>query len=303
MLIELALLTLGGGLLFFGGDWLVDGVTGLAAHLCVPPVIVAFVVMGFGTSAPELFVAMKAMLVPAPDIAMGNVVGSNIANLLLVLAIAALITPLNVDSRVLYIDGAAMIVAAMALGLVAFDGHVSRGDAVLLYLAVLGYLLVRWRSLRDPDDTDAPPTDSLRGPIFMTLCAVVTLPLGAYLFIDGAVSIAQRFGVSEALIGLTVVALGTSLPELASCFAAALRRESDVILGGILGSNVFNGTVVLGGAALVAPIAVADVFLVFWIPIMISASFAAIAFLRSDLLLSRKEASVMLVAYLVIFIV
>ncbi|MEP3278216.1 MAG: calcium/sodium antiporter [Stappiaceae bacterium] len=303
MLVELTLLTLGCGLLFFGGDWLVDGVTGLAEHLRVPPVIVAFVVMGFGTSAPELFVAMNAMLVPSADIAMGNVVGSNIANLLLVLAVAALITPLNVDSRALHIDGAAMMAAAIALCLVAFDGIVSRRDAVLLVLAMVAYLTVRWRTLPHQDRSDEPASGSLRGPVILSICALVALPLGAYLFIDAAIGIVDRFGVSEALIGLTVVALGTSLPELASCVAAALRRKANIILGGILGSNVFNSTIVLGGAAMVSPVTVADSILGFWIPIMMGASLSAIAFLRSDLLLSRKEASLMLAAYLAIFLV
>ncbi|MCK0097448.1 calcium/sodium antiporter [Yoonia sp. F2084L] len=303
MLVELTLLTLGCGLLYFGGDWLVDGVTGLAAHLRVPPVIVAFVVMGFGTSAPELFVAVNAMLVPSPDIAMGNVVGSNIANLLLVLAVAALITPLNVDRRVLHIDGAAMLAAAIALCFVALDGTVSRLDAILLVVAMAAYLILRWRTLPDQDEPDELATESLRGPVIMSICALVALPFGAHLFIDGAIGIANRFGVSEALIGLTVVALGTSLPELASCIAAALRRNANIILGGILGSNVFNSTIVLGGAAIVAPITVTESILGFWLPMMIAASLSTIAFLRTDLLLSRKEASVMLASYLAIFIV
>ncbi len=303
MLLDLVFLALGCGLLFFGGDWLIDGIAGVAAHLRVPPVIVAFVIMGFGTSAPELFVAMQAMFVPSPDIVMGNVVGSNIANLLLVLALTAMIAPLAIDRWVLRIDGAAMLIAAAAIAGVAFDGLISRGDAALLVCAMLGYLILRWRSLPDQSGSDAPPSINLRKTVVICGAALVALPLGAHVFIEGAIGIADRFGVPEGLIGLTIVALGTSLPELAACIAAALRRESGMILGGILGSNVFNSTIVLAGAALVAPVAVSSDFTTFWIPVMAGASLITLAFLRTDFLLTRREASLMLIGYVAIFVV
>lgn len=303
MVAEIALLGLGCSLLFFGGDWIVDGISGLAGHLRIPPVIVAFVVMGFGTSAPELFVALNAMLVSSPDIVMGNVVGSNVANLLLVLALTALIAPLSIDRTVLHVDGSAMLVGAVALAGVAVDGTVSRGDAALLLLGMAIYLALRWKNLPDASDAPDQVSETMRKSVFLCTAALVALPFGAYLFIDGAIGIAVRFGVSEGLIGLTVVALGTSLPELAACIAATLRRQSDMILGGILGSNVFNATVVLGGAALVAPVVVNVSFLTFWIPAMIAASLVTLAFLRTEFLLSRREASIMLVGYLAVFAV
>ncbi|KIT18046.1 calcium/sodium antiporter [Jannaschia aquimarina] len=302
MLLETAFLAAGCGLLFLGGDWLVDGIAGLAGHLRVPPVIVAFVVMGFGTSAPELFVAINAMSVPSPDVAMGNIVGSNIANLLLVLAITALIAPLSIDRDVLRIDGTAMLVGALALAFVCSDGVVSVGDAVGLVAGMLCYLALRWRSLPDTDEAEDPGAHRLWAAAAVCLAALVALPLGANLFIGAAIDIAGRLGVSEAMIGLTVVALGTSLPELAACVAAVLRRHSGMILGGILGSNVFNGTIVLAGAAIVAPVGVGDAFLTFWIPVMVGASVVTLAFLRTGYILCRREAAVMLVAYAALFV-
>lgn len=303
MALDLVVLALGGGLLFYGGDWLVEGIERLAGRLRIPTVIVALVVMGFGTSAPELFVAVNAMVVPSPDVAMGNVVGSNIANLLLVLAITALVAPLAIDRDVLRIDGSAMLAGALAVGAVAMDGVVSRVEAALLICGMLGYLALRWRSLTESEDADGDANERGSRAISLCLVALIALPLGAHFFVGGAIGLARHIGVSEALIGLTVVALGTSLPEMASCIAAAMRRRSEMILGGILGSNVFNGTIVLGGAAVVAPIVAAESFVVFWIPAMLFASLASLIFLRTGFTLTRREASLMIVCYTAIFMI
>lgn len=301
MLLDLAMLTLGCGLLFYGGDWLVDGVLQLAARLRVPHVIVAFVVMGFGTSAPELFVSVNAMLAAAPDIALGNVVGSNIANLLLVMALAGLIAPLATDASILRTDGTAMLASALGLGVAAMDGVVSRLDATVLILGMLIYLGLRWRRSNDHDaSVDALPT-SLGMAVIVSGAALFALAVGAHVFIDAAISIAHRLGLSEGLIGLSVVAIGTSLPEMAACVTAALRRQSAMILGGVLGSNVFNGTIVLGAAAWVTPVPIGADFAGFWIPAMIGASVISILFLRTGFTLSRREATIMLMIYVGIF--
>ncbi|WP_299793630.1 calcium/sodium antiporter [uncultured Marivita sp.] len=300
--LDILFLSIGGALLFYGGDWLVDGIEGIAAKYRLPPVLVAFVVMGFGTSAPEFFVAVEATLSGAPDIAMGNVVGSNIANLLLVLAVTALIMPLAIDRNVLRIDGGAMLLSALALGAVAADGMVSRSDALLLIAGMLGYLGFRYWTLPMTATVDHDPAQGYSASVFRCVTALVALPAGAYLFIDGAVGIAKLVGVSETIIGLTVVALGTSLPEMASCVAAALRRKSDMVLRGILGSNVFNGTIVLGSAALAVPLPVSPDFTGFWIPVMLVGSVITLIFLRSGFVLSRREASIMLIGYFAVFL-
>lgn len=302
MVIDLLFLVAGCTLLYFGGDWLVDGVSGLANRLRVSPIIVAFVVMGFGTSAPELFVAVNSTLAGAHDIAMGNIVGSNIANLFLVLALTALVRPLIVDPGVMKVDGGAMLIAALALWLVAFNGTVGRVEGALLVAAMLGYVAMRWHSLREAADAE-DDSPALTTTVFLSLLALAALPAGAHLFVEGARSIATQLGVSEAVIGLTVVAIGTSLPELAACLAAALRQQAGMILGGILGSNVFNSTVVLGGAALLVPINVSGAFLTGWIPVMVAASIVALALLRTGFILSRKEAGFMLATYCLIFLI
>ena len=231
---------------------------------------------------------------------MGNIIGSNIANLLLVLAVTAVIAPLVIDPETLRIDGSVMLLSAVALGLVALDGSVSRLDAVVLIGGTICYLLFRWKSLQDDDDDDDPV--SLGKSAIFALLALAALPIGANLFVNGASGFALRFGISEAVIGLTVVALGTSLPEIVVSVVAALRRECGMVLGGILGSNVFNGTIVLGGAALFTPIVVDAVFLTAWIPIMIGASVLSLVFLRTGHLLSRPEGLIMMAAYCGIFL-
>lgn len=302
MLIDLLFLATGCALLYFGGDWLVVGVCGLAKRLRVSPIIVAFVVMGFGTSAPELFVAVNSTLAGAHDIAMGNIVGSNIANLFLVLALTALVRPLVVDPGVMTVDGGAMLIAALALWLVAADGAVGRIEGAILVAAMLSYVAIRWHSLRESAETEEDSPAIIKA-LLLSLLALTALPVGAHLFVEGARNFATQLGVSEALIGLTVVAIGTSLPELAACMAAALRKQADMILAGILGSNVFNSTVVLGGTALLVPINVSGTFLTGWIPIMVAASIVTLALLRTGLVLSRKEAGFMLAAYCLIFLI
>lgn len=302
MLVDILLIAGGGALLYFGGNWLVDGVSGLALCLRVPPVMVALLVVGFGTSAPELVVAINAMLAGSPGIALGNVIGSNIANLLLVLALAALVTPIIIDRHILHFDGAAMVIAALALWLAAYDGTLSRLDAGLLFLGMLAYLGFRWRSLAEEAELDLAQTGMLQ-TLGLTVAALIALPVGAHVFVGGAAQMAAKLGVPEAIIGLTVVAIGTSLPEIATCLAAAIRKQVDTLLGGVLGSNVFNSSVVVAGASLVGAIPVATAFQSFWLPVMIGASILTILFLRTGFRLSRLEATVMLALYGGIFLI
>lgn len=302
MLVDLLYLIIGCALLYFGGDWLVEGVGGIAKHLHVSPLIVAFVVMGFGTSAPELFVAIGAVGIGSHDIAVGNVVGSNIANLCLVLALTALIQPLKVEPQVILVDGGALLFAAVAMLLVSIDGTVGRVEGACLVLLVLGYVTVRWHGLKDSAnaENDGSPVGKA---MLLSLLALAALPSGAHLFVEGARDIATELGVSEAIIGLSLVAIGTSLPELAACAVAAIRKQADMILGGILGSNIFNSTIVLGGTATLIPIHVAEIFLTSWIPIMLTVSVIVLILLRTGFVLSRREAGFMLAAYCLIFLI
>lgn len=298
--LQLLLLCFGCGLLYLGGQWLVDGISGLSEHLRVPSVITAFVVMGFGTSAPELFVAIRAALAGSPDIVVGNIVGSNIANLLLVLGLVALVAPLSVDRDILRIDGAAMLLVTVVFAGLAFDGTVSLLDAGLLIAGTAAYLTSRWRSTLDPGiDTPSLGLGRVAG---LAAAGLLALPFGAHLFVGAAVGLAERLEVSEALIGLTVVAVGTSLPEMAACLVAAARKQAGIVLGGILGSNVFNMTVVAAGAATVAPLVIAPTFTGFWIPVSLIATIVTLVFLRTGLRLTRSEGAVMLAGYAGIFV-
>lgn len=248
----LLFLALGGMLLFYGGDWLVDGIERLSVAFRILSVIVAFVAMGFGTSAPESFVAIQAMLAVAPDVAVGNAVGSNIANLLLLLALAALIAPLVIASDILRVDGGAMLLAALSLCVVARDAVVTRTDATVLLLGMAIYLLLRWHCLEREGNVETQSTGGLPKAIGWCAAVVIALPVRTHLFIGGAVGPAGSLRISEALIVLTAVAFGASLPKIATFAAAVPGHQPDLILSGMLSSNVFNRTIVSGSTTHVA---------------------------------------------------
>ena len=261
MLWDIAMVGLGLGVLLLAGDALVKGAVNLSLRLGVPALIVGLTVVAFGTSAPELLVSVKAVLVDAPALALGNVVGSNTANILLVLGIPALIAAVPV-ARELMRDYAGMMAAtALFLG-VAFLGPIRWPHALVLLAGLalmLGDAFLRARAHRSANETELegaePGMPWWRIGLYTGL-GLVGLPIGAELLVDGSVAIARELGVSEAVIGLTLVAIGTSLPELATTVMAALRREAGVALGNVLGSNMFNLLGIIGVAGLVGPIPV-----------------------------------------------
>ncbi|MEM8811931.1 MAG: calcium/sodium antiporter [Pseudomonadota bacterium] len=297
MLLYISFLLIGGLLLYFGGDWIVDGAKGLAERTHVSPFLIAMVLIGFGTSAPELFVGMRAVSYGSFDIAMGNVVGSNIANLLLVLALSAVIAPIATSRRLITIDGGAALAATVAFILVCLDGTVSRTEAFLLIAALFGFLYFRLRTDQAEDDEEDEASISLTKAVGLAVLGLIALPLGAHLFVAGAVGSATYMGVPEAVIGLTVVAIGTSLPEMAACLCAAFKRQNDMAIGNILGSNVFNCTIVVGGASLVAPMQVSDRFLNGDLWLMLGFTVAALYMMRTAFSLSRVEGGILLATY------
>ena len=274
-------------LLVFAGDALVKGAVNLALRLGIPALIVSLTVVAFGTSAPELLVSIDAILKGTPGIALGNVVGSNVANVLLVLGIPALITTLHAsggaDTRSSFLQ---MIGATLLFMALAFTGVFSWGAGLLLLAALAAMLLYAARvahnhrngGTREEEVEGADP--KMRGwKIAAYLGAgVIGLPLGADLLVTGAVSIAETFGVSDTAIGLTLVAIGTSLPELATTVMAAIRREADVAMGNVIGSNMFNLLGILGVASLVGPIPVGADFLGFDLWVMLAASLLLVPF-------------------------
>jgi len=252
------------GLLVFAGDLLVRGAVNLALRLGIPALIVGLTVVAFGTSAPEMMVSVAAVLDHAPAIALGNVVGSNTANILLVLGLPAIISAIRTDEHDLRESYLIMLGAALLFIAIAFMGPIRWLQALVL-LAALGLILARQISQalahragreEESDEEEIEGADAQMGwgRIAAFLAAgLVGLPLGADLLVDGASQIARVFGISEAVIGLTLVAVGTSLPELATSVTAALKGRADVALGNVLGSNIFNLLAIVGVAGLFGP--------------------------------------------------
>jgi cation:H+ antiporter len=275
-------------ILLFAGDALVKGAVNLSLRLGIPALIVSLTIVAFGTSAPELLISIKAIMDNAPGLALGNVVGSNTANILLVLGIPALLATMHTSECNTRKSYNYMISATLLFIALAFRG-VFDWIAGLVLLGALAYVLVdQLREAKSHRKADkANPEEDLEGvdpdmpgwqiAMFMGL-GLVGLPLGAGLLVDNATIIAQAYGVSDTVIGLTLVAIGTSLPELATTVMAALRRQADVALGNVIGSNMFNLLAITGIASLVGPIAVDPEFLRFDLWVMLGASLLLIPF-------------------------
>ncbi len=243
--------------LFFGGEFLIRGAVGIARRLHVPPLVIGLTIVGFGTSTPELLVSLQAAMAGAPSLAIGNVIGSNIANILLILGLSSLIAVVPLRFADMRRDFAVMIGATLLLWLMFAGGVVSRVEGTVLTAGLFLYL---WISLKGTAGS-APPQDEVETiPLWQSIAfavaGLIVLMVGARLLVDSATEIARTFGVSEAVIGLTIVAVGTSLPELATSIIAAMRRHPELAVGNILGSNVFNILGILGITALVTPIPV-----------------------------------------------
>ncbi|MET4732253.1 cation:H+ antiporter [Thalassospira sp. MBR-102] len=286
--------------LFFGGEALVRGSVGIAQRLAMPPLLIGLTVVGFGTSTPELLVSVDAALRGASDIALGNVVGSNIANILLIVGVSALVWPIRVSGDTLKRDTAVMMAAAIILVPIFAFGMMGRVAGGILFVSLVAYLVFAYRQSRNApvaDDSDLPvPARGLWLSLIWVIGGLVALMFGARFMVDGAVTIARTFGVSEAFIGLTVVAVGTSLPELATSLIAAFRKQSEIAIGNIVGSNIFNILGILGLTAIITPIPVASRFLTFDLPIMIAVSLVLTVLLRRQTI-GRGIGIVMLVAY------
>lgn len=289
-----------GGLvgLLFGGEALVRGSVGIARRLAIAPLLIGLTVVGFGTSTPELLVSVDAALRGVPDIAIGNIVGSNIANILLIVGLSALVWPIRVLGGTLRRDTGVMMAAALVLIPVFWLGAIGRLSGAVLVAGLIAYLV--WAYLRPgagkAEDDPSPMVPLWQSALWVAV-GLVALMLGARLLVDGAVSIARGYGVSEAFIGLTIVAVGTSLPELATSLIAALRRQSEIAIGNIVGSNIFNVFGILGVTAVIAPIPVAPRFLTFDLPVMIAVSLVLTGLLLTRPVIGRGVGVALLAGY------
>ena len=307
MLLDIVMIVAGLVLLVLAGDALVKGAVNLSLRLGVPALIVGLTIVAFGTSAPELLVSVDAVLDNAPTLALGNVVGSNIANILLVLGIPALITAVPV-ARSLSGDFLIMIASAVLFIALAWVGPFAWWHGLVL-LAGLGAML--WNSYARAQAHRAGAEPDLEGveegisglKIALYLIAgIIGLPIGANLLVGGATDIAMQLGVSEAVIGLTLVAVGTSLPELATTVAAALRREAGVAMGNVIGSNIFNLLGIIGIASLVGPIPVPEqmLHLDLWLMLGVSAALGLFVYTGRSI---GKVSGVILIALYVVYVV
>ncbi len=261
MILNITLLIAGIVLLYFGAEGLVRGSAALARRLKLTPLVIGLTVVAMGTSMPELVVSVGAALAGTAPLAAGNVIGSNIANIALILGLSAIICPLAVNARIIRLDLPLLVVLSLAIILVLSDQRIGRIEGAILLGGLIAYTVFSLRAARKEANTsqlfeDVIPKADLS--IFMSsliaLGGLVLLVVGARMLVVGAVFIAQTLGMSEAVIGLTVVAMGTSLPELATSILAALKKEGDIAVGNIVGSNIFNLLGILGTASLVRPL-------------------------------------------------
>jgi cation:H+ antiporter len=307
------LLVAGLALLVGGAEALVRGASKLAASLGISPLVVGLTVVAFGTSSPELAVSTHAAFTGEADIAVGNVVGSNIFNILFILGLSAMIAPLVVAQQLVRLDVPIMIGISLLLPVLGMDGKIGRVDGLILFSMVVGYTVFLIRQSRKEsravmeeyereygvDDSEKTPKAWLVDLGYVAGGALM-LVLGSRWLVDGAVDIAEYFGISELVIGLTVIAAGTSLPEVATSVVASLRGERDIAVGNVVGSNIFNILAVVGLTGLVAPdgIPVSIDALRFDIPVMVMVALACAPIFFTGLTITRWEGSLFLAYYL-----
>jgi len=301
-------------LLYFGAEWLVKGAAGLARSFGVPALIVGLTVVGYGTSAPEMTVSVIAAIRGSSGLALGNVIGSNIANLGLILGMTALVAPPRTDGRLIRREMPLLLLTTAALPLLLRDGSIGRFEGILLLTGAL--ILTLWllrdarstrvesaaradtRTVEEAAEEAGAPGGERRGSLLLyALVGLAVLVAGGEVFVRGAVSIARHFGVDERIVGLTVVSVGTSLPELATSLIAARRGHSDLAVGNVVGSNLYNVLLVLGTTAAIRPIE-ADLRIIRIDLITLAAMtiIAAIA-VRTERILRRWEGAVLLLSY------
>jgi cation:H+ antiporter len=297
----------GAGLLVLGADWLVRGAARLAAGAGVSPLVIGLTVVAFGTSAPELAVSVSSALSGRADLALGNVVGSNISNVLLILGASAIVTPLAVSARLIRLEVPIMVGVSVVAWALALDGTLARADGALLMAGAVGYGVLQVRqSRREPAAVSQEfarefgATPTRRGQdVGRVLAGCALLVVGSGLLVEGAVVAARALGVSELVIGLTIVAAGTSLPELATSVLAAARGERDIAVGNVVGSNIFNLLLVLGMSAAVAPqgVTVSPAALSFDLPVMTAVALACLPIFASGHVIAWWEGALFLSYY------
>ena len=304
-MLSLIELIIGLAILTIAADLLVRGSVGVAERLHIPPLIVGLTIIAFGTSAPELVVSMQAAFKGSGGIAIGNIVGSNIANILIVLGLPSIIRATTCDASGTTRNFSFMLFVSLAFLYMCWDGFLSHTDGFIMLAMLVGFFTDqvicarRARKAVDLDEVEGVP-GAFWVAVAFTFAGLVGLPFAAKAVVDGAVGIATMYGVSETAIGVTVVALGTSLPELAAATMAAVRGHSAVAIGNAIGSNIFNILAVMGLTATIIPVGVPDDFFIFEIWAMIAAALFLVPFVVFCWPIGRVTGTAMTVAYLLV---
>lgn len=298
------LLLIGFVLLIKGADYFVEGSSNIARLLRIPSVIIGLTVVAFGTSMPEASVSITAAIEAQNELALSNVIGSNIFNLLVVVGVCAAIKPMGITRSVLKREFPFSILITVVLLLLSLDREVGKADGwILLAFFVLFLIFTVKSALKSRNEIQLDPTEDIKqlSPLISGICIIgglAAIVIGGDLVVNSAVSIAESFGLSQTLIGLTIVALGTSLPELVTSIVASRKGENDIALGNVVGSNIFNILLVLGASSALHPVAV-NLFSIYDIIILIIASIVVFAFALQRKILSRIEGWIMLLGYAV----
>lgn len=295
-------LILGLGLLIVSGDYLVKGAVGVAEKFKISPLVIGMTVVSFGTSAPELFVSVKAALIGSQDLAIGNVIGSNIANIALVLAITVIIFPIVVERNSKLIDWPMMMFSSILFYVFSLDNQINTWEGLIMVtlLGLFTFFLIRNSrklNLELDEDIDGKPSNFPLILVFL-IGGLVGLKIGADLLLDGAIGIAKSFGMSEKTIGSTIIAFGTSVPELVASGVAAFRKQTDISLGNLIGSNIFNVLIVIGITAIITPIDVAESVLTFDMYWMLGIALALYPMMFIGKKMGRIHGLILLAAYI-----
>ena len=261
MWLQVLLLVIGIIVVIKGADWLTSGAVGMAERIGVPQIIIGLTIVAMGTSMPEFFVSLMSAINGTPDLAVGNIVGSNIFNALLIVGCAAMVAPITIQHTTVKKDIPVAVFASLLLMGMTLDGHISRIDAAILFGVFIAYIGITLRGAKTEDDTadeEKKPMPVLKA-VMLVVVGLAGLVIGSDVFVDNATSIAHTMGISDAVIGLTIVAGGTSLPELATSVVAAKKGNSGIAIGNVLGSNVFNILMILGITGLITPMTISGI--------------------------------------------
>lgn len=307
MFINFLLIFIGLVLLVVGAEGLVRGSSSVALRLGVTPLVVGLTIVAFGTGSPELAVSIGSALNGNSGLALGNVIGSNISNIALILGIAAVIKPLNVRAEIVRRETPVMVIVTAFLWLLLYDGQLSRVDGAILTVGAIAYTFLTYYLSKQKqkkgveeefEEAYAQPKGAVWKDVVFIISGLILLVLGANLLVDGAIAVAKYFGLSEVIIGLTVIAIGTSLPELATSAIAAKKGEADVALGNAIGSNVLNILAVLGITALIQPISLEGIRTLD-LGVMLGSAILLNVLLGRNFILDRLEGSILIIGYVI----